>query len=118
MTEAPVIIDGLSDLWQEMLDGMVRNHPRRSAYERGLLLELRIARVGAWAQYLAMVGLAIGKVVRPNIMSRRQLWLVQALTLISATLTAGCEYRAERDLRVIWETELAVRINATNKSES
>lgn len=92
----------------------MRTH--RSGYERAVLLELWIGRIAAWTCYLAATVLFFIWTTGSRIsiggggpMSGIQELFGCVVLMLAGVSSARCEYRAEQQLREIWQTDLATR---------
>lgn len=84
-----------------MIDGEIGE----SGYEKAVLLELRIARWTAWLLWLAFTALIVTAVLVPHLFPWWGALCAAVLLASSAKWSSKCEYRAEEQLKEIWEAD-------------
>lgn len=84
----------------------MKKDPRnKSGYEKAVLLELIIARICAWVLYLAVVAVIA---LSASGIAKISFWQGVTTCLVlawAAGMSARCEYKAEKQLKDIWEAD-------------
>lgn len=77
----------------------------KSGYENAVLLELRIARWCAWLLWLALTALVITTLLAPHLFPWWGALWAAVLLAFTARWSSKAEYRAEEQLKEIWQAD-------------